>query len=271
MRNKGRGATFGVLMESDYSTVTERPGTKASREQLAMLYTRYYIASTFCEGKGVLEVGCGAGSGLAYLAGKAKKVIGGDCTERLIKLAQEGNKGRVGLLRLDAHSLPFKDNRFDVVILFEVIYYLARPDIFLLECQRVLRRNGILLICTANKDWYGFNISPFSVSYFSAPELLALLRQQHFNAELFGAFPVAPKTAKEKIIAALRRMAVTLHLIPTTIEGKEILKRLFYGKLLVLPAEISDGMAGAYPLVPIAADSPNSQYKVLYAIAHAHQ
>jgi len=266
--NRGRGASFGVLMESDYSTVTERPGIKASPEELAMLYTRYYTASKFCEGKGALEVGCGAGSGLAYLARKAKKVIGGDYTDRLIRLAQEHNKGRVGLLRLDAHSLPFKDNRFDVVILFEVVYYLARPEIFLDECQRVLRRNGILLICTANKDWYGFNESPFSVRYLSAPELFTLLRQHHFNAELFGAFPVAPKTAKDKIIAALRRMAVTLHLIPTTMEGKEILKRLFYGKLLLLPAEICDGVAGACPLVPIAADSPNSQYKVLYAVAH---
>jgi len=61
-------------MAIDYTTVTEMPGLKASREQLAMLYTRYAFAAKFCDGKDVLEVGCGAGQGLGYLATKARKV-----------------------------------------------------------------------------------------------------------------------------------------------------------------------------------------------------
>ena len=58
-----------------YITVTEMPGNKATKENIEMLYTRYKWASQFIEGKDVLEVACGAGQGLGYLAKKAKKVV----------------------------------------------------------------------------------------------------------------------------------------------------------------------------------------------------
>lgn len=57
----------------DYSTVTEIPGNKISKEQLTRLYHRYHFASLFCKGKDVLEVACGGGMGLGYLAKFAKK------------------------------------------------------------------------------------------------------------------------------------------------------------------------------------------------------
>lgn len=104
-------------MGVDYTTVTEIPGSKVTREQLARTYNRYCFASKFCEGKDVLEVACGPGLGLGYLAQKAKKVVGGDYTEYLLKLAQEHYRGKIELLRLDAHTLPFKEGTFDVVIL----------------------------------------------------------------------------------------------------------------------------------------------------------
>ena len=234
-----------------------------------MLYTRYYMASQFCTGKDILEVACGAGQGLGYLGRRAKKVIGGDYTEHIMRIAKEQDISRSVLLRFDAHTLPFKGSCFDLVILFEAIYYFIRPEQVLEECRRLLRKDGVLLICTANKDWHEFNSSPHSVRYFSAHELFGLLKEYYFDAELFGAFPVTARTAKDRIIAALRRMAVALHLIPKTMEGKAILKRLFYGKLSRLPAHVEDGMAEAHPLVRIATDCPDSQYKVLYAVARA--
>src|SRR2546427_8051575 len=122
-------------MVSNYTTVTEVPGIRTSREQLAMLYARYAYATDLCGGKVVLEVACGAGQGLGYLVKKAKLVVGGDYTENLIRVAQRYYSGRVPLLRLDAHVLPFRDSSFDVVLLYEAIYYLAYPEQFLDECR----------------------------------------------------------------------------------------------------------------------------------------
>ncbi len=255
-------------MRPDYTTVTEMAGSRVTLEQLTRMYTRYYFASKFCEEKDVLEVGCGVGLGLGYLSKKARKVVGGDCTENMVKCAQEYYKGRVEIRCLDAHELPFNNDSFDVVILFEAIYYLAHPEKFLDECQRILRKNGVLLICLPNKDWSGFCKSPFSTRYFSAPELYALLKQKHFEVELFGDSPASVKSAKDRMISIIRRIAVALHLIPKTMKGKEILKRIFFGKLLTLGGEIEDGMAEYYEPVPIPYDSPNFQYKVLFAVAH---
>ncbi|MDP6054050.1 MAG: class I SAM-dependent methyltransferase, partial [Candidatus Latescibacteria bacterium] len=84
-------------------------------------------------------------------------------------------RGLVPVLRLDGHSLPFKNDSFDVIILYEAIYYLKEVGCFLEECRRILRSGGHLLICSANKEWDGFNASPYSHTYFSISELNSIL------------------------------------------------------------------------------------------------
>ena len=160
-------------MEIDYSNVTEVPGNRITREQLARMFQRYSFAAKFCEGKDVLEVACGAGQGLGYLRSKARQLVGGDCTAKLVRSAKDYYKDRIGILQLDAQYLPFKDNAFDVVILYEAIYYLPQADRFLRECRRLLRDEGVLLICTVNKDWLEFNPSPHSTKSVSYTHLQA--------------------------------------------------------------------------------------------------
>jgi len=256
-------------MVTDFTTVTELPGSQATREQRARLYHRYHTAGRYAAGKHVLEVACGASLGLGYLARTTKSVVGGDYTENLLRIAQSHYQGRVPLLRLDAHHLPFCDQTFDLVIMFEAIYYLSRPEQFLAESRRVLTSGGKLLIGTVNKHWSEFTPSLLSTHYFSVPELRDLLTQQGFsNLEFFGAFPTTAASPKQKIISLIRRMAVALNLVPKTLGGREHLKRLFYGALTPLKPEVEDGMAELEPLVPISRESPNSQYKILYAVAH---
>ncbi len=251
-----------------YLTVTEMPGNKATKENLAMLYTRYKWASQFIQGKDVLEVACGAGQGLGYLLIKgAKRVVGGDVDEEIVRCAQNYYKEKVEIFQFDAHKFPFGENSFDVIILFEAIYYLRNPEKFLLECKRVLRKNGLILLCTANKDWPGFNPSPFSFKYFSAPELADLFKKHNFNVEIFGAFEVFTDSFLAKVISQIRTISVKLHLIPKTMKGKEKFKRIFYGKLLETPPEIKEVMAEYHQPLPISGNSLNNQYKVLYVLA----
>ena len=101
----------------DYSEVTEAVGNRITQEALSMLYTRYWMAASVGQGKDVLEVACGSGQGLGYLAGKANRVVGGDYTEKLLRTAQRHYRGRIPLVRFDAHELPFKEGTFDLVIL----------------------------------------------------------------------------------------------------------------------------------------------------------
>ena len=61
----------------DYSSITESPGLKASKEQLARIWHRYRMAADYVQGKDVLEVGCGSGIGLGFLATYANCIVGG--------------------------------------------------------------------------------------------------------------------------------------------------------------------------------------------------
>jgi SAM-dependent methyltransferase len=254
-------------MGVDYSTVTEIPGNRVTQEQLERMFHRYSFAANFSEEKDVLEVGCGAGQGLGYLAKRAKRVFGGDYTEKLIKEAKQYYKERVPLLRLDAHFLPFRDQSFDIVILYEAIYYLIQPEHFFDEARRVLRKEGLLLIATVNRDWSEFNPSPFSTRYFSVPELNELLEKKGFKVEMYGAFSVLPGGVKAKMIATIRKVAVALHLIPKTMKGKELLKKIFYGRLQPLKQEIEEGVCAYTPPLPIRPDVINHEHKVIYSVA----
>lgn len=253
----------------DYSTVTETPQDKGSQEQISMLFTRYQWAAGFCEGKKVLEVGCGAGQGLGLLAKSACLVIGGDIEPNNLKFAQRHYNGRdkIKLLLFDGHKFPLKDKSIDVVILYEAIYYLSHPEKFIEETRRVLKDNGTLLICTVNCSWSDFNPSPFSTKYFSVPELYKPLKTKFPKVEIYGAFPADVDSTKTRLVSFVKRTAVSLHLIPKTMKGKVLLKRLFFGKLIPIPAEIEENGHQFQKPVLIPYNTPNLTYKVIYAVA----
>jgi len=238
-------------------------------EALSMLYTRYRYAATHCPGMDVLEVACGAGQGLGYLAKNAKRVIGGDSTLDLLKESKRHYRSRIPLVGLDAHFLPFRNQSFDTVLLYEAIYYLSDHKRFLSECHRVLRSSGALLICTVNKEWPDFHPSPYSTCYFSAQELAALLLGSRYTVTLFGLFPVVrTSSTKDSFISLAKQSATKFNLIPKTMRGKEALKRLFFGPLYPVPTEVQDGMAPYCQPVPISDPTEALRYKVLLALAH---
>jgi SAM-dependent methyltransferase len=246
----------------DYSTVTEAPGNLVSREAIDMLAARYTWAAEAAAGKDVLEVACGAGPGLGLLARNGRRAVGGDYTDALLRVAQRHYGTRVPLIRLDASRLPFRETSFDVVLLFEAIYYLPSVEQFLAECRRVLRPGGRLLVCTVNRAWRDFNPSPYSVNYLDAPEMRALFTHEGFDVELLGAFPATPSAAG-RVVSLVKRVAVGLHLIPSTMKGKELLKRMFLGPLEPFPAEVEEGG----PLRPQPLAASGEEYKVLYVDA----
>jgi ubiquinone/menaquinone biosynthesis C-methylase UbiE len=251
---------------ADFSSVTEHPGIRITRESLAMLLSRYSFASEFCKGKEVLEVACGAGMGLGLLASQADRIVGGDLSESLLRRAQQHYRNRIPLLRLDAQSLPLSSASFDVILLFEAIYYLADPPAFLRECRRVLRPSGVILICAVNPEIPGFNPSPFSIRYFRASELQCLLRDSHFLPEIRVAFPLSGNSKRERCNATFRSVAVRFHLLPKTMKGKQALKRIFLGPLAGIPAELAGTEGPIHSPVPMPSNGDRARYRVLFAI-----
>lgn len=251
-----------------FLTVTERPGQAASGIQLEMLQARYSWAAQQARGKDVLEAGCGAGLGLPLLARVARSIQAGDVDAENLQAARTacGKNPNIGLRLFSAGQIPFPGASFDLVLLFEAIYYLPDAPRFFAEAHRVLRPEGSLLIVTANPARSGFNPSPFSTRYWSAGELLAGLEHAGFAARLEGAFPeragwVAAATGW------IRRAAVALKLVPRTMRGKAWLKRIFYGRLHPLPALLTEASGRPPALEDVKAAKDLRRYRVLYATA----
>lgn len=257
-------------MHNNYTTVTELPGMKASKEQIARLYQRYRFAHQFCGGKDVLEIACGAGQGLGYLAEAAKRVIGGDIDENNLDYARKRyrERGDIKIEILDAQKLPFDNETFDIVILYEAIYYLSDAAKFVREARRILRNKGSLIVCSANKDWPDFNPSPFSTKYFSVPELYSLFKPEFPDIDFYGGFEAGVNGSKDMLLSFLKKAAVRFHLMPKTMRGKELLKKMFLGRLYPVPQEVKEGMAEYAAPVPIPRDAPDISHKVIFAIAH---
>jgi SAM-dependent methyltransferase len=265
---RGRYDILGNQEIPDYSVITESPGLKATREQLARLYQRYQFARGFSQDRDVLEIGCGTGLGLGYLARVARKVVGGDIEEKNVILSKDYYRDRqnIAIDLMDAHNILLPDRSFDLALLYETIYYLKDVNRCIEEITRVLKENGILIICTVNKDWEDFHPSPYTYKYFSAPELYGLIRESFREVKLYGGFPVENGRGGGEIISLIKRSAVKLNLIPGSLKARAYLKRIFMGRLVPLPPEITDGIAPYEPPVEIAGDQVTRRFKILYAI-----
>jgi ubiquinone/menaquinone biosynthesis C-methylase UbiE len=122
-----------------FKDVTEMTGEEISGEQLQRMCNRYYWAGDYARDRDVIEVACGAGAGLGYLASLARSVQGCDIAEEVLEPARRHYGTRIRIDTADAAKLPYADASADVVILFEAIYYLPSADAFIEEVRRVLR------------------------------------------------------------------------------------------------------------------------------------
>jgi len=254
-------------MTQDFVSVTELAGDEVSAEQVERICRRYYWAGEYCREKDVLEVACGAGQGVGYLASLSKSVIAGDVSEPILAIAARHYGDRFAFRQVDAHKMPFEPSTFDVVVIFEAIYYLRDLDQFFAECKRVLRPQGVLLIVTANKDLFDFNASPHSFRYPGVPELNYDLGRFGFACEFFGDTPVQAVSTRQRVLRPLKMIASRLGLIPKTTSGKKLLKRLVFGKLVKMPAEIREN---TYPYVkptPLDPNVPDTGHKVIFCAA----
>jgi len=263
-------ATSATTSTESFLNVTELAGQEISGEQLTRLCHRYIWAGGYCAGRDVLEVACGTGTGLSYLAGKARSLAAGDYSPEVLASAKKAHSGLgIDLSTFDAQQLPFADKSLDVVIICEALYYVPNADAFAREARRVLRVGGTLLIVNSNKDLYDFNPSPFSTIYHGTVEIAALARRNGFAPNLFGYLPVDEVSMRQRILRPVKRIAVALNLMPKTMTGKTFLKRLVFGRMTTMPTDIRDEMIDYKAPSPIPADRPDRRHKVIYCAATA--
>jgi ubiquinone/menaquinone biosynthesis C-methylase UbiE len=150
----------------------------------------YEWAAGFCDGKKVLDAGCGVGYGTGAIARKASQVTGIDRSAEAISFAQTHYEvPNAVFMTADLYELPFEDNSFDLVCSFQVIEHLKYPEKHLREVARILSEGGTHLISTPNRTQFGGEfhlIIPFHYREFTPPELRQMLERYFAEVQLFG-------------------------------------------------------------------------------------
>jgi SAM-dependent methyltransferase len=252
---------------ADFSAETELPGDDVSQEQIERLCHRYYWATSLCAGKEVIEAGCGSGQGLGYLLARSRNLWAGDYSLTNLEMARAYYGTRIIPTQFDAQAMPFSNGFADTVILFEALYYLASAERFVMECRRVLRPGGKVLIATANKDLFDFNPSPHSRRYYGVVELGELFSPHGFDVEFFGYCPFAGVCFRQRALRGLKKLAVQLGFMPQTKSAKKLFRRLVFGKLVKMPSEVREGMSTYTKPTPLALGVPDKEHKVIYCAA----
>jgi ubiquinone/menaquinone biosynthesis C-methylase UbiE len=108
----------------------------------------------------ILDVGCGAGYMTFDLAKRGYHGVGIDAARKMVETCiAEGNRRGISQLwqykEADAEQIPYPEKSFDAVICCGVIEYLPSDEELLREVRRLLRPNGVFILCVTNK--YGYS------------------------------------------------------------------------------------------------------------------
>jgi len=147
----------------------------------------------------LLDVGCSNGAFIFTANQSGIQCEGIEPAEEAALAAQKaGLKVHHGFLE----ESNLSKESYDIITLFEVIEHLKNPVELLNECNRLLKKNGIMVIRTANTDswtvrilkgkWHYFNISKHGghISFFCKKSIIALGFQTGFKIGLFNTHSV---------------------------------------------------------------------------------
>ena len=165
---------------------------------------------------------------------------------------------------MDAEKIDLEN--IDVIVSFETIYYLKDIMNFFHETYRALSNEGFLIICTANKDWSAFNPSPFSTRYLSVDELYQLATFCGFKVSMYASFPDLDDGPFPKLTAFLKRTAIKYGMIPKTMKGKVLLKKIFNGNLVTYPPKIKCDLFEYTDPAEISPDRKNTTHTAIFAV-----
>lgn len=129
---------------------------RKSDAKIAWQYGRIFALAgvPHVQGLRVVDVGCGAGPGLRYLAARGAVALGLDHSCYALQTAlhlvpQRGADADV-VLSDNATGLPCADSSADLVLLSELVEHLPAAGPLLRDCCRVLKPGGRIVVTTPN-------------------------------------------------------------------------------------------------------------------------
>lgn len=156
-----------------------------------------------------MDLGCGTGNmtmDLGYVLPDAT-VVGLDVDRDAAKAWRSIHTCHY--LLGDARTLPFRDNQFGLVTIFEMIEHIDDPGPLLAEVKRVMTYDGVLAVTTPNRDsvtgisgrgikralglgqWHGWNSDHKRL--YDKDELVSVLAKSGFRKIAMAGFWMMPE------------------------------------------------------------------------------
>jgi len=102
----------------------------------------------------ILDIGCGGGLLCEPLSRLGASITGIDASYNNIKAAKLHSKEmnlNINYICNSPENLNLK-NQFDVILNMEVIEHVSDTDLFINQCSKLIKKNGIMFVATINRN-----------------------------------------------------------------------------------------------------------------------
>ncbi len=169
------GSNFDTLKKYSGSvykpeTISKLPNNKKADYASQLLEEKFSVITKFLHNKSnVLDVGCGNGIHLLWLANKISKGTGADFSKPFIDYARNETRKRnvrnINFICSDAKKMPFETGSFDLAYSLSTLYHMPEADQVIKEMARVVKTKGYVFLDMGN--YYSIN----TVACLNHPEL----------------------------------------------------------------------------------------------------
>lgn len=144
-------------------------------------YLEFIKSLGYSSGK-ILDIGCAYGFFLKICEKGSWETWGIDISEHAIWEAKKYCNAKLEVLDVNTEKLPYPDNFFDVVTMFDVIEHVHTPENCIKEIYRVLKPNGLLYMITPNAKYRKLDINkdPTHINLFTKERLEKLIISNNF-------------------------------------------------------------------------------------------
>jgi len=119
------------------------------------------------KGLNVLDIGCGGGLLCEPLNRLGATITGIDASNDNIEVAKLHSKEmnlNIKYIHCSPENLNFK-NEFDVILNMEVVEHVSNVSLFMQNCSKLIKKNGIMFVATINKNLKSYIFAILGAEY----------------------------------------------------------------------------------------------------------
>jgi len=138
------------------------------RDQAADHFDRDSRTLDCLKGLRMLDIGCGGGVLSEPLARLGADMVGADPAEENVEVARihaERSGVTVDYRATTAEALAEAGERFDVVLVMEVVEHVADVDLFVGTCAQMVKPGGLMIAATLNRTLKSFALAIVGAEY----------------------------------------------------------------------------------------------------------